>query len=382
MKKKTYTALGLMSGTSMDGVDLSIIKSDGDSYFSQISNNYYEFDNSLRNQLIDLRGNLHSSRDIHNYAKEIHEIERQFTLFNGKIINDTIKNYQEEVDLIGFHGQTIFHKPDEKNSIQLGDANLLSQLTKKKVVNNFRKKDLDNGGQGAPLAPIFHKVLTESIKSTYNLSFPINVLNIGGITNITKIFFKDDKSIIDFSAYDIAPGNCLLDEWVRKKSKKKFDKNGELARSGKVNELILNQALDNFSIRKFNKSLDVNDFDISFIKGLSLEDGCATLTKFSAFLIAEGIKRTAKFNSSSLEVSLMCGGGRKNDFLIESINENLDRNKDILMNIDNYGFDGDFVEAQAFGYLSIRTFLDLPISFPKTTGCKVPTVGGIIVENF
>ena len=183
-------------------------------------------------------------------------------------------------------------------------------------------------------------------------------------------------------AFDIAPGNCLIDEWVRKNSKKKFDKNGDIAKAGKVNNLILSQALDNFEISNFEKSLDIKDFDIAFVKGLSLEDGCATLTKFSASLIARGIEYMNQINSCIPKTSLVCGGGRKNIFLLKSIEEILENKKTKLENIDLLGLNGDFIESQAFGYLSVRTLLKLPISFPNTTNCKNPTIGGTLNKNY
>ena len=185
-------------------------------------------------------------------------------------------------------------------------------------------------------------------------------------------------------AYDIGPGNCLIDEWTRHNTKKNFDYNGEIAKSGKVNKLILNQAIENFNLESFNKSLDVKDFDISFVKGLSLEDGCATLTKFSAHLIAKGIENINNQNNCLTSNNLICGGGRKNSFFIKCINDEILKNKDRnkLENIDEYNFDGDFIESQAFAYLSIRTFLKLPISFPNTTRCNSPTIGGTINKNF
>ena len=168
----------------------------------------------------------------------------------------------------------------------------------------------------------------------------------------------------------------------KKKIKKKFDEDGSLAKSGKVNDLLYNQAIDNFYINNYEKSLDIKDFDISFVRGLSLEDGCATLTKFSAHLISKGIEDINNQRKKSSPINLVCGGGRKNNFLIQQINENLKHKYLELENIDNYGFDGDFIESQAFGYLSIRTYLNLPISFPNTTRCKSETIGGIINKNF
>ena len=174
----------------------------------------------------------------------------------------------------------------------------------------------------------------------------------------------------------------MIDEWVRRNSKYKFDKNGLIAKSGKINQLILNQVTDNFKIVSFKKSLDIKDFDISFARGLSLEDGCATITDFTAYLIAQGIK----YSNGSYEKPikyLLCGGGRKNSFLIQSIKNYLSNKSNINLDlIDKHNFNGDNIESQAFGYLAIRSFLNLPISYPKTTGCEKPTVGGKIVKNF
>ena len=376
MKKKVFTAIGLMSGTSMDGVDLSLIKSDGNNEFISILDNYCEFEEKLRENLVSLRKKIHSLDDLNKHTEELNDLEREITLFHSKIIDEIIKNYDGNIDLIGFHGQTIFHNPEKKISKQLGDGKLLSQLTKKIVINNFRDEDLKNGGQGAPLTPIFHKLISGIINQKYSIDFPINFINIGGITNMTQI----TKS--NLYACDIGPGNCLIDEWIRKKSKKKFDENGSISSIGKINNLILNQAIDNFSIKSYDQSLDVNDFDISFVRELELEDGSATLNNFSAYLISKGIKHVIKKTKNAEGIYLVCGGGRKNKKLIENIDKYLKDKKIQLKNIDAYGFNGDFIESQAFGYLAIRSYLQLPISFPETTRCKNPTTGGTLNKNF
>ena len=376
MKKKVFTAIGLMSGTSMDGVDLSLIKSDGNNQFIGILDNYHEFNHELQQKLISLRERIKSSKDLTKYSNELKTLEREITLFHNNIINETINNYKGEIDLIGFHGQTIFHNSEEKLSIQLGDGKLLSQLTKKKVINNFREKDLMNGGQGAPLAPIFHKLISNKIAQKEKNNIPINFINIGGITNLTH------TTKINLYAYDIGPGNCLIDEWIRKKSKKKFDDNGDIASIGKVDDLILNQAIDNFSIKSFDKSLDIKDFDLSFVRGLSLEDGSATLTNFSAYLISKGIEHLIEKTKIHNGIYLVCGGGRKNNQLIKNINEYLFDKKIELENIDDYGFKGDYIESQTFAYLAIRSYLGLPLSFPETTRCKDPTLGGTLNKNY
>ena len=206
-------------------------------------------------------------------------------------------------------------------------------------------------------------------------------MNIGGITNITKILNENLSTDDSILAFDIAPGNCLIDEWVRKNSNYQFDRDGKIGNSGKLNDLILNQALDNFNITEYDKSLDPKNFDISFAKGLSLEDGCTTITKFTANLIYKGIEFVNSFNDVISTKTIVCGGGRKNKFLIDSINKNF-QTQDELIDIDTLGLDGDFIESQAFGYLAIRSYLKLPISFPQTTRCKNPTICGNVIKNF
>ncbi len=382
MKKKVFTSLGLMTGTSMDGVDLSIIKSDGYDEFIPILDKYFEFEDNLQKKLIDLRKKIHIDSDLERFSDNLLSIEKELTIFQANIINNVLNNTSHEIDLIGFHGQTIFHNPQKKISIQLGNGKLLSQMVRKIVINNFRQNDLENNGQGAPLTPIFHRLISIMLSKKYKIQFPINIINIGGITNITQIIKKNENQLFDLRAFDVGPGNCLIDEWIRKNSNKKFDKNGEIAKSGKVDDLIYNQAIDNFSKSSYKESLDVKDYDISFVKGLSLENGSTTLTKFSAYLIAQGIKYINKLNNDKAIKNLVCGGGRKNIFLIKNINEFLNEKKSYLEDIDNYGLKGDFIESQSFAYLAVRSFLGLPISFPSTTNCKTPTKGGEYNKNF
>ena len=381
MKQKIFTSIGLMSGTSMDGVDLSVIKSDGNDQFSSIYDTYKEFDDRLYEQLISLRDKISNFTDLKTHSKEINDVEKKFTLFNGHLINEVIGDINEDIDLIGFHGQTVFHDPKIQISKQLGDGRLLSSLFKKIVINNFRQNDLNHGGQGAPLTPIFHSLITKIIQKNFKLKLPINIINIGGITNITQI--KEDlNNSINFFAYDVGPGNCLIDGWVRNNKDLKFDKDGNYASIGKVDDLILNQAIDNFEFKSYETSLDVKDFDTSFVKGLSFEDGCATLTKFTAYLIADGLRKIDKQNDISPHQYIFCGGGRKNKSLMQSIENYLGNKNIIIKDIDDYNFDGNFIESQAFGYLAIRSYLKLPISFPSTTRCKKAISGGDILQNF
>lgn len=379
---KIYTALGLMSGTSLDGVDVSIIESDGNKEFSSILDKYFEYDKEIIQKILNIRDKISHPEELIKYLDEIKDLEREITLFHAKAVEETLDISKSSVDLIGFHGQTIFHDSEKKITKQLGDGKLLSQLIKKKVVYNFRQNDLENGGQGAPLTPIFHNTLVNKINKKFNLGFPINILNIGGIANITStIDWENSESIDKIRAYDIGPGNCLIDEWVRKNSKKGYDKEGLLARNGNTDKLILNQALENFTENSFyEKSLDVRDFDIFFAKGLSLENGAATITDFTAKIIADGMNFIHGMRQPFIHKWLVCGGGRKNKYLLEQIKNNC---KQIDINpIDQYEVDGDFIESQAFAFLAIRSLQGMPITFPSTTRCREPITGGMIVENF
>jgi len=381
MKKKLFSAMGLMSGTSMDGVDVSIIKSDGFDEVELILDKYFEYDTDLYKQLSTLRDKIQSSEDLIKYSKELSDLERALTIFHAEKISKIALKNGIEIDLIGFHGQTIFHNPQIKITKQLGDGNLLSQLLKKSVIYDFRQADIDNNGQGAPLTPIYHRLLVNNFlnKEIDNSAYPICIVNIGGISNATIINDISNNLKDDLIAYDIGPGNCLIDEWIRNNSNLKFDEDGKIAKSGTIDQLTLNQAIDNFKIESYSKSLDVKEFDISFARGLSLEDGCSTITEFTAYLIAEGIKFLNKNNSNKY---LFCGGGRKNKFLIESIIRNSNLKKNNFDIIDNFHLNGDYIESQAFAYLAIRSKLNLPISFPNTTRCNAPVVGGKLANNY
>ena len=377
-----------MSGTSMDGVDASIITSVDGIQYDEKFNKYYEYNKIIYQKLSTLRDKIFTSKDLQKLSKDVKSLEREITLFHAQVVEDINQSVKQSVitkpEIIGFHGQTIFHNPKEKISVQLGDGKLLSQLLKKTVIYDFRKNDLMNGGQGAPLTPVFHKSLKNKV---YENSIPVIFINIGGITNVT-CFHSVNKINEKMFASDIGPGNCLIDEWMRKSSNKNYDQNGQIAKSGKTNELILNQALDNFDVT-FNNSLDIKDFDISFARGLSLEDGASTITNFTAEIITSNLMKLLNkniFNSENkfLPNFLICGGGRKNKYLMSllmrKISEKIEYQR--FQYIDEHNIDGDFIESQAFAFLAIRSYLKLPITFPETTGCKNPCTGGVISKNF
>lgn len=359
--KERYLSLGLMSGTSMDGIDASIIDSNGFDDFRRIYDEFYPYEEDILNNLLFLREKINNLNDLKLFQPNILSLEKKITLKHAEISNQILKKYKN-VSLIGFHGQTIYHDADEKMSRQIGDGRLLSQLTKREVVYEFRQNDLKQGGQGAPLTPIFHSIIkNDFLNETFLL------LNIGGIANETII--HNDKK---FYARDIGPGNCLIDNWIKLNTNKQFDENGDIAKSGTINKIVLNQGLDFFLNSKLykKKTYDIKDFDLSFVRGLSLEDGAATLTEFTAELISKKI---------SCKKIYVCGGGRKNRFLLDRLERKI---KVKINKIEELNLDGDFVESQAFAFLAIRAKLNLPITFPETTGCEKPISGGIIVSNF
>ena len=210
---KLFTVLGLMSGTSGDGVDASIISSDGIDQYKEILNKYYKYDQKIYENLHSLRGKIFRFSNLRENKNEINNLEKDITLFHAKIVNEVSKLIDKKIDFIGFHGQTIYHNSLEKISKQIGDGNLLSQLTKKIVINNFRQNDIKNGGEGAPLAPIFHRLIVKQKK----LDLPVCILNIGGIANVTAIGEYNNNSLL---SRDLGPGNCLIDEWIRSNTEK------------------------------------------------------------------------------------------------------------------------------------------------------------------
>ncbi len=361
---KTITALGLMSGTSMDGIDASLLRSDGEKNIDLLGNLFIKYDSELKNKLQNFTNNINSITDLNKNLDEFNILERLITIEHSEIVLKICKNLNIKPDIIGFHGQTILHRPEQSYSIQMGNAKLLSQLSKTSVINQFRKNDLKNGGEGAPLTPIYH----HNLKKKLNIKEPVIFLNIGGIANCT--FSKSDY----FSARDVGPGNCLMDFYMKKIKNIDFDKDGSLAASGKIDYPLINNILEHeFYISKKKHSFDIKDFDINFVKGLSIQNAMANLNYFSAKLIYENIKNAIDDNY----IILLCGGGRKNKTLVTNL-QNFFPNKIYL--IDKFNIDGDFIESQAFAYLSIRSLYKKNISFPETTKVKNPITGGDLIR--
>ena len=364
------TSIGLMSGTSSDGIDASIIKSDGENKVHFIGNEFLPYDKKIKLKIRSLKEKIILIKDLEKNKLEINILEKEITLLHARIVNSIIEKYEVnkfKIDLIGFHGHTIFHSFKKNKTKQIGDGMFLSKLTKLNVVNNFRKNDIENKGQGAPLVPIFHKLIQTKLK----LKVPLVFVNIGGISNLTYIGKK--KEIVSL---DTGPGNFLIDKILQLKSKNKiqFDKDGAIAFTGTVDKNILNSYLsDPFYKSLPPKSLDVNDFDLSLLKKKKIKNSITTLSELTSLTIVNALNF---FNVKPNEI-ILCGGGRKNKYISERIKKlsNISTNK-----IDKYKINGDFIESQAFAYLAIRSFLKKPISFPKTTGVLKPSTGGDFIK--
>ena len=375
---KIYTALGSMSGTSLDGIDFSIVKTDGVDHLYLAENKYFEFSNTIKQKIRALKKKIITTDECKKVikSKEYKELSDEITMFHKEgMIRIAGYGGGFPIDVIGFHGITLWHKPADKYTHQIGDAKVLKKsiakyknLKNSEIIYNFRKNDILNGGQGAPLTPIYHKALIKHLK----IVDPRLVVNIGGITNVTYL----NRGNI-FST-DLGPGNCLLDQWMKKKFDKDFDEGGKTALEGKVNQNIAGNFLDKLKKTQKNKNLsyDTSDFDISEFNKLSSKDGLATLS----FITAKTILDFAR--DLDLKKIIICGGGRYNRAILNY----LEKDKFNISLIDDVrssqsddqilGLNGDFIESQAFAYLAVRSYLRLPISFPETTGCLKECTGG------
>jgi anhydro-N-acetylmuramic acid kinase len=368
--KNLITSIGLMSGTSCDGVDASIIKSDGENEVHFIGNYFLPYEETVKSRIRSLKEKINLISDIEKNMSDLNNLKKEITFIHAKIVDLIIEKFElnkSEIDLIGFHGHTIFHSFKDKKTKQIGDGRLLSQITGLNIVYNFRENDIRNGGQGAPLVPIFHKLLQIKLR----LKIPLVFLNIGGISNLTHLD-KDKK----MTSFDTGPGNFLIDKILQIKSNDKiqFDEDGKIAFEGNVDRNILDSYLsDPYYEFPPPKSLDVNDFSLSPLRSLSLEDSVATLSELTSITIVNALNF---FSSKPIEI-ILCGGGRKNKYIFERIKK-LSNIK--ISNIDNYKINGDFIESQAFAYLAIRSFLKKPITFPETTGVIRPISGGDFIE--
>ena len=350
--------IGLMSGTSLDGVDAAWVETDGETVAATGPTVTIPYDPALRadlRRILDLAPTL--SPDDLLLADAVCRLTEAHIR--------AVEAVGRAADLIGFHGQTILHRPHERWTWQVGDAAALATRTGIPVVYDFRSADVAAGGQGAPLVPVFHAALARDLPK------PLAVLNIGGVANVTWIG-ADDTLI----ACDTGPGNGPLDDWAARHTGLAYDKDGALAASGRVNAGVLARLLGHpFFGRPAPKSLDRLDFGAALaasgLEILSPGDGAATLAAFTARAVAATVLPAPPVRW------LVCGGGRHNPAIMVALRAVLPAPVDP---VETVGWDGDALEAQCFGFLAARVVARLPLSFTGTTGVPAPMTGGRIVH--
>ena len=352
-KGKILLAVGLMSGTSLDGIDAALLATDGETFVKAKDFISFPYSALFRRKL----------RSVLGGKGPIPEIERQITELHTKAVKLLLKKSgvsNKKVRVVGFHGHTISHQPQLKKTWQIGDGSLLARQTGIDVIFDFRSNDVARGGQGAPLVPLFHKELAK------NLEHPVAILNIGGVANVTWIGAKPYNPI----AFDTGPGCALLDDWIWEATRIESDLDGRFSKSGKINlRVVKNYMASKYFERTPPKTLDRDEFNLGPLYGIPTNDGAATLVEFTC----DAIICSLKFMPKPPKKWLVSGGGRHNSFLMKRLAEKLDVP---VAPVESVGWDGDALEAQAFAYLAIRSLKGLPLTLPSTTGVKLPTQGG------
>ena len=352
----TLYAIGMMSGTSCDGIDAALLRGDGAACIEAGPALTIPYDPAFRAALRGVMGSEAREGDIA-------VVERELTERHARVATVLLARAglnPGEVAAIGFHGQTILHDPAKRLTRQIGDGALLAQLTGIDVVCDFRSADVAAGGQGAPLAPLFHAALARKLER------PLAVLNIGGVANVTWIGQGEDQLL----AFDTGPGNAPIDDWALKRTGEARDQDGALALAGRADELALAELLAHPYFAKLPpKSLDRNAFDLSPVNSLSAADGAATLTEFAAC----AVDQAQAFFPAQPRRWIVTGGGRLNPALMAALVRVLAAP---VARAEDVGWDGDALEAQAFAHLALRSLKGLPLSLPSTTGVPRPMPGG------
>jgi anhydro-N-acetylmuramic acid kinase len=347
-----------MSGTSLDGIDVALLVTDGEDIVERGPSATCAYDEAQRHVLRQAIADAVTMTDRKMRPGSLVEAERALTHWHAQAVAAfRVRHHQGPIDLIGFHGQTVIHRPEIGLTVQLGDGPALARATQTPVVYDLRAADVAAVGQGAPLVPVYHRALASSLKDR-----PIAFLNIGGVANVTWIG-KDGELL----AFDTGPGNALLNDWCEKRIGRPFDEGGQLAARGKIDDMTLQQLLgDSYFEEQPPKSLDRNSFAGLKLDHLSDADGAATLLAFTCRSI---LKATDWFPTPP-DAWIVCGGGRKNVALMQGLPG--------FLTAEEASFDGDAMEAEAWAYLAVRSKRGLPITFPGTTRAPVPLTGGVL----
>ncbi|MBS9720609.1 anhydro-N-acetylmuramic acid kinase [Tianweitania sp. BSSL-BM11] len=366
------TALGLMSGTSMDGIDVAALRTDGETIVERGPSLFVPYDDTFRARI---EAALQTAKVIEQRDQRPHdlaELERDLTQRHAEAVHAFRAKFPDwQPELIGFHGQTVLHRPAEGLTVQIGDGALLAQRTGTPVVYNMRAADMVAGGQGAPLVPAYHVALAKSLPETFRRT-PTVFVNIGGISNVTYVPASGDPV-----AFDSGPGNQLIDQWMQREGGLAFDADGVAAAKGSVHQAIVEAYLQlPFFARPAPKSLDRGDFDLSGVQGLNLNDGARTL----AALAAEAVFAARKQMPETPKLWILCGGGRKNPHISGDLQRLAEADGGEVVAAEEVGLDGDATEAEAWAYLAVRSTRGLPLTWPTTTGCDRPVTGGVLAQ--
>jgi len=361
-----FTALGLMSGTSLDGVDVALIETDGEAIASFGPSFYRPYDRDERALLRQALGVAVDLRDRAARPGILAAAEQAVTAAHTDAVRDFIRGNgirAGDIDVVGFHGQTVLHRPERGLTVQIGDGAGLAGALAIPVVHDFRAADVAAGGQGAPLVPVYHRALVAAGEE----QGPVVVVNIGGVSNITYI---DGDDLI---ACDTGPGNALLDDYMERNFGLPFDDQGRLAAQGRVDQAFVERALQlPFFARKPPKSLDRNDFAALDLRPAAPADGAATLTAFTVAAIAA----IADLLPKRPQAWIICGGGARNRTLLSMLGEAVAPAR--VTTAATLSWASDALEAQAFAFLAVRSLRGLPLSYPTTTGVAVPMTGGVL----
>lgn len=363
-----YRAIGLMSGTSMDGIDVALIESDGETVVRFGPTAEIPYDEADRAMLRAAIEEARTLRDRRARPPALAIAEAMITRRHVEAVERFIAReglHRDMVDIIGFHGQTVLHRPEDRLTIQIGDGQALADAIGRPVAFDMRAADIAAGGQGAPLVPVFHRALVAARGSTD----PVAVLNLGGVGNVTYV--GPDGALM---AFDTGPGNALIDDLMRERTGEAMDPDGRMAGAGVVDQAALAQLLDHaFFGKKPPKSLDRNAFSRSPVAGLATPDAAATLTAFTV----ESVARALDWFPESPATWIVCGGGARNPTLLAGLARRLNAT---VTTADAVGWSSAMMEAQAFGYLALRAWRGLSLTFPMTTAAPQPLTGGVIVH--
>ncbi len=364
------TAIGLMSGTSLDGIDAAVLRTDGESVVERGPAHFVPYGRDLK---IFVRRAIKAALEGRDGAADIGKAAGEVTQAHVIAVAELLEKSglkRTAIDVIGFHGQTILHRPRRTpesvgRTWQIGDGKTLAEETKIDVVSDFRSADIAEGGEGAPFAPPYHAALVRALGRAH----AVGVINLGGVANVTYV--PREGGDLDLIAFDCGPGNGLVDQWMELKTGEPMDVDGALAKSGQVHSDILRLMLLNPYIRrKPPKSLDRYDFKLDPALALSAADGAATLTAFTAACLRASLAQLPEEPAEWI----VAGGGRRNPAMMEALSKALGG---AVVSAEAVGWRGDELEAECFGYLAVRSLRKIPISFPRTTRVPRPLRGGV-----